>query len=209
MDSMAAALSKTEIIYSQPVRFESFTGESITAHLVNKRNNKPDTISSVSITLHFNKATGKKINLTHQPSKNYPGDGAFTLVNGIQNVRGLGRSREFLGWSGDDLEAIIDLSTEQIISNVVIHSLNSGGSWIYPPKYAEVFISPDGQTFTSAGKSENFNKTVGSNGIIKVVFNPISTRYIKVLVKNLGSIPDGKPGAGNKPWLFIDEIEVN
>jgi len=35
-------------------------------------------------TFHFNKATGKKISLTKEASKNYPGDGAFTLVNAEQ-----------------------------------------------------------------------------------------------------------------------------
>ncbi|MFC0773224.1 glycoside hydrolase family 20 protein [Terrimonas alba] len=158
---------------------------------------------------YFNKATGKKITLTTEPSNNYPGDGAFTLVNGVQNEKGLGRSREFLGWSGDDLEAVIDLGATQNISNAVIHSLVSGGSWIYPPQSAEIFVSTDGQNFSSVGKSENFEKTTGSNGVIKVAFSPISTRYIKVVVKNLGKIPDDKPGAGNKPWLFVDEIEVN
>ena len=34
-------------------------------------------------------------------------------------------------------------------------------------------------------------------------------RFVKVLVKNLGTIPEGNSGAGNKPWLFVDEIEVN
>ena len=130
-------------------------------------------------------------------------------MNGVQNEKGLGRSREFLGWSGDDLEAVIDLGATQNISSAVIHSLVSGGSWIYPPKYAEIFVSTDGQNFSSVGKSENFEKTTGSNGVIKVPFSPVSTRYIKVVVKNLGKIPDDKPGAGNKPWLFVDEIEVN
>ena len=158
---------------------------------------------------YFNKATGKKITLTTEPSKNYPGDGAFTLVNGVQNEKGLGRSREFLGWSGDDLEAVIDLGATENISSAVIHSLVSGGSWIYPPQSAEIFVSADGQNFSSVGKSENFEKTNGSNGVIKIAFSTVSTRYIKVVVKNLGKIPDDKPGAGNKPWLFVDEIELN
>jgi len=147
--------------------------------------------------------------LVKEPSKNYPGDGAFTLVNGVQNEKGLGRSREFLGWSGDDLEAVIDLGTSETVSSAVIHSLSSGGSWIYPPKYAEILVSSDGQNFTSAGKDENFEKTTGSNGVIRLAFSPVTARYIKVIVKNLGTIPDDKPGAGNKPWLFVDEIELN
>ena len=160
-------------------------------------------------TFLFNKATGKKITLANEPSKNYPGDGAFTLVNGVQNEKGLARSRESLGYSGTDLEAIIDLGTAQSINNVVIHSLSSGGSWVYPPKYAEVFVSADGQTFTSVGKDENFVKTAGTNGMIKVTLTSVSARYIKVLVKNLGTVPEGNRGAGNKAWLFVDEIEVN
>ena len=109
---------------------------------------------------HFNKATGKKITLTTEPLKNYPGNGAFTLVNGIQNEKGLARSREVLGWSGDDLEAVIDLGKEETISNAVIHSVFTGGSRVYPPQYAELFISADGQNFTSAGKNESFEKTI-------------------------------------------------
>jgi hypothetical protein len=34
------------------------------------------------------------------------------------------------------------------------------------------------------------------------------TRFIKVVAKNYGLIPSGEPGAGNKAWLFADEIEV-
>jgi hexosaminidase len=158
---------------------------------------------------HFNKATNKKITLTTEPSRNYPGDGAFTLVNGVQNEKGLARSREFLGWVGDDLEAVIDLGKSETISNAVIHSLVSGGSWIYPPAGAEILISQDGQTFTSVGKSNVFEKTNSLNGIIKMAFPAVSTRYIKVIVKNHGVISADSPGAGNKAWLFVDEIEVN
>jgi hexosaminidase len=161
------------------------------------------------ISVHFNKATGKKITLTYPPSTKYPGDGAFTLVNGVQNDQGLARSSEFLGFEGPDCEALIDLGRVQTINTAVIHTLSSGGSWVYPPHYVEIFISPDGQSFTSAGKSEAFEATNGSNGIIKVSFTPAPARFIKVVVKNFGIIPSGMSGAGNGAWLFVDEIEVN
>ncbi len=51
----------------------------------------------------FNKATGKKISLTNPPSKSYPGNGAFTLVDGVQNEKGLSKSKEFLGFNGKRL----------------------------------------------------------------------------------------------------------
>jgi hexosaminidase len=33
-------------------------------------------------------------------------------------------------------------------------------------------------------------------------------RYVRVTAKNAGIIPDGQPGAGNKAWLFVEEIVV-
>jgi len=130
-------------------------------------------------------------------------------VNGVQNEKGLSRSKEVLGFSGDDLEAVIDLGAPQNITNVIVHGLTSGGSWVYPPKYAEAFISADGNTFSSAGKSEKFVPGAGTNGTVTVSFPPTAARFVKVVVKNFGIIPAGYRGAGNKAWLMVDEIEVN
>jgi hexosaminidase len=165
-------------------------------------------LTSLEQKFSLNKATGKKITLKAPPSQNYPGDGAFTLVNGVQNEKGLLRSKEVLGFSGDDLEAVIDLGTSQTISKVVVHSLNSGGSWVFPPEYAEALVSSDGKTFLPAGKSENFVVKAGVNGIITVSFAPVTGRFVKVLVKSIGIVPQAYRGAGNKAWLFVDEIEV-
>ena len=34
------------------------------------------------------------------------------------------------------------------------------------------------------------------------------TNQIHVVLKSFSKIPEGQPGAGNTPWLFIDEIEI-
>ncbi|MBL7733732.1 MAG: family 20 glycosylhydrolase, partial [Chitinophagaceae bacterium] len=160
------------------------------------------------LVFYFNKATGKKITLTNPASDKYPGDGAFTLVNGVQNNKGFARSKEFLGFSGTDCEAVIDLGTSQSISNVSVRCLKRTSSWIWPPAGAEVFGSADGQTWTSLKQSSEFSiiDAATGNGGISLSFPATSVRYIKVLVKNNGIIPAGNPGAGNKAWLFVDEI---
>ena len=165
----------------------------------------------ISQNILFNKATGKKITLTTQPSPTYKGDGAFTLVNGIQNENGLSKSKQFLGFSGTDCEAVIDLGKEEKVSNVIVHCLRETGSWIYRPLAVEVFISSNGTDFTSAGLTDDFKiKTKGlETGTMKVEFAEKNSRYIKVVVKNWGDIPSGNPGEGNKAWLFVDEIEIN
>lgn len=158
---------------------------------------------------HFNKATGKPITLHIPPSKNYPGDGAFTLVNGIQNQKGLARSKEFLGFSGADCEALINLGSFQEISSVTVHVFQQKGSWIWNPASVEVFSSVDGMYFSSLGSSGDVTATASGNGTVTVNFTNTPTSFIKVIVKNFGDIPEGNPGAGKKAWLFVDEIEVN
>jgi hexosaminidase len=188
--------------YDQPVLVTESGEKTATLHVRNK------IVSSLSQSFHFNKATGKKITLSTPPSSKYPGDGAFTLVNGVQNEKGLERSSECLGFEGPDCEAVIDLVSTQTINSAVIHTLNSGGSWVYPPKYVEVFTSQDGTSFTSVGKSEKFEPTNGLNGVVRINLTPVSSRYVKVVIKNFGLIPSGMSGAGNNAWLFVDEIEV-
>lgn len=159
----------------------------------------------------LHKAVGRKISLTHPPSKSYPGDGALTLVNAVQNRKGTAKSSEFLGFSGTDCEALIDLGKEERISSMQVHCLQQTGSWIWEPASAELLVSSDGKVFTRAGITEIFEKEKNGNGNgqMQLNFSPVTTRYLKVVVKNHGTIKTGNPGAGNKSWLFLDEIVVN
>lgn len=154
----------------------------------------------------FNKATGKKITLTNPASNKYPGDGPFTLVNGVQNEKGLASAGEFLGFDGTDCEAIIDLGKETEISIVYAHVLDDKGAWIWPPSLLTVMVSNNGKEFSPVTCS---NPQVNNNTINCKFLQLVKARYIKVLIQNQGIIPQGYPGAGSKPWLFVDEIEVN
>ncbi len=159
-------------------------------------------------TFSFNKATGKKISISKTPNEKYPGQGgAFSLVNGVYSNKGLSYP-DWLGWVGDDMEATIDLGRKTDFSSVKMHTLEQTGSWVYLPEYVEVFVSNDGKNFSSVGKSSEFVKDTLTMGWITVSFPGQSARYIKCTAKNYGVIPDNKPGAGNKAWLFADEIQV-
>lgn len=157
----------------------------------------------------FNKATGKKITLTNPPGGNWLGSGAFTLVNGIITEKKLTESKEWLGFLGKDLEAVIDLGKAEKINTIRLDVLKQENSWIYLPAYVEFFISNDGINFTSVGKQSPDNDGTWKNERkIEQKINTASARYIKVLAKNPGIIAAGKPGAGTPAWIFADEIEV-
>lgn len=169
-----------------------------------------DSSRAVMMRFYWNKATGRDIKLTAAPAKRYPGeDGANGLVNGLRSAKGIA-SPEWLGWEGGDLEAVIDLGSEQAVSKLTVHTLDQTGSWIYLPKNAEVSVSADGQTFTPTGGDGQFTDDKAGMKWMTVNFSVMAfkPRYIKLLVKNYGVIPAGQPGAGHKAWLFVDEVAV-
>ncbi len=193
--------SSTPLRYTKPLQIKKTDTRQVCLFV----DNKP--ISCVKQTFHFSKATGKKITLTTSPSSKYPGDGAFTLVNGVINEKGMAKSKEFLGFSGNDCEVIIDLIKPETISKVVVHGLRQEGSWIWQPQTAEAFALNEKGEWQSLGLTDDFaGKT---NGTMTLDFESLKTQQVKVLIKNWGEIPTGNPGAGNKAWLFVDEIEVN
>lgn len=161
--------------------------------------------TTLSQNFSFNKATGKKITLATEPNKSYPGDGAFTLVNGVQNEKALSRSKEFIGFAGKDLEAVIDLLESQPINQITLHTFEQTGSWIYRPASVSFYSSENGTDFILLEKVDSVNEKrhlhYSSN-------TKTQARYIKVIAKNYGIIPTGQPGSGNPAWLFADEVEV-
>jgi hexosaminidase len=167
-----------------------------------------DSSRPIALNFTFNTATAQKIGLKEAPSKKYAGeDGANGLVNGLVSERGIA-SPEWLGWVGGDMEAIIDLAQPQNISKIRVHTLEQNGSWIYLPQYAEIAVSNEGQNFTPVAKATNFIEDKMRTKYLEAAFPSTKTRYVKITVKNYGDIPSGKPGAGNKAWLFVDEVQV-
>ena len=195
--------------YSAPVLINE-TGEYEAAMA-----NKNGSVNGKWINQNFkiNKASGKFITLKNEPQITYSGSGAFSLVDGIQNSKGMAKSAEFLGFLGKDLEAIIYFGGKIDISEVLIHTFTRTASWIYPAKQnsIKVWVSNDGINFTLP-QDEILTIEGNSNVINKITFSPsqkiIQASYIKIIAENYGIIPDGNPGAGNAAWLFVDEVEV-
>ncbi len=205
-------LWKLESKKEEPVTINFNGGDSVWVYngpqLINK-NVHTVSASSKNVTLtqrfSFNKATGKNISLVNEPSKGYPGDGAFTLVNGVHNEKGLSRSRELLGFSGNNLEASIDLGELTTVQEILLHCLEQTGSWIYRPASVSFYTSTNGKDYTLL---ETITNVAGSRFLTYKTQKKTKGRFIKVVAINRGTIATGLPGAGNPAWLFAHEIEV-
>lgn len=164
--------------------------------------------SSRTILMHA--AVGKTPQLTQLYSRQYSASGNSTLTDGLRGNE-LQFNHDWLGFSGNDLEAIIDLDTITMINKVALGTLSNPGNWIFLPKNVEIELSANGIDYFSAPGIIAHPDPVTGNEIINYTLNNINTeaRYIKVTAKNFGICPEGHPGAGEPAWLFVDEVIVN
>lgn len=156
---------------------------------------------------HINLATGKIILLEEMPSESYNNGGAKALVDGVYG-RIPWNGKEWLGFSGKELTAVIDLGKKTAISKVTVDVLRAEASWIYLPVKIEVWISVDGINFEKTASADS-TEILKSPRTVEFKFSPTDSRYVKIMAVNLGIIPKGKPGEGYPAWLFVDEIGVN
>lgn len=190
--------------YKDFIRVNS--SDSIVAALISPQGQQ---LQRITYDFRFNAATAKPTRLATQPSANYPGLGALSLVNGLWSSKGLA-STDWLGFLGKDLDATIDLGQVRSFSSVALHTLDQNGSWIYLPQSVEIQVSDDGRNFHTAGSGNQFVKDdpAQTQGWITVPLSGARGRYLRVWAHNYGVIPEGMPGAGTRAWLFGDEIRV-
>jgi hexosaminidase len=165
-------------------------------------------VSEKKVWLHL--ATGRKITYLQPWSEKYSGSGATTLVNSIRGSVNYSDGC-WLGFHGNDAECTIDLGSPVEVSKVAVGALQSVGAWIFFPVSVEVLTAGDDGTFTTAGIAQNSISTSDPERKIQdftVSFSPVKTRLVKVIAKNLGTCPAGHAGAGDKAWMFLDEIVV-
>ena len=92
------------------------------------RDGKRSSVTSQDI--RFNKATACPVELLQPTHKNYTYKGGATLTDGLLGDKGFGTGR-WLGFSGNDLEAVIDLKQNTDVSSVSLNTCVDKGSWIF------------------------------------------------------------------------------
>ncbi len=172
------------------------------------RDGKRSSVTSQNIS--FNKATACPVELLQPTHKNYTYKGGATLTDGLLGDKGFGTGR-WLGFSGNDLEAVIDLKQNTDVSSVSLNTCVDKGSWIFDARNIEVSVSADGKSFTKvASKSLPALEEQTPDNIYtyELTFPQTTTRYVKMTATSEHNIPEWHGGKGKPAFLFVDEISV-
>ncbi|GET46008.1 glycoside hydrolase family 20 protein [Capnocytophaga felis] len=159
----------------------------------------------------FNKATARAIDMKTEIYSSYKFGGASTLVDGCVGNHNFKTGR-WIAFSGNDLEAVIDLVDASEISKVGFNTNVITGDWIYDARSFSVAVSDDGKNFQEVASETYPQETEGHKSEIRthsLSFNPTKARYVKIKIASERSIPNWHTQAkGKLGFLFVDEITI-
>ncbi len=166
--------------------------------------------NSFSESINYHKAINGSVSLNIPPHEAYNAGGKEALINGINGSDTRYGDKEWLGFWGDDLEITIDLGDVKNINTLKTRFYNTTGQWIYAPKRISVsgLIGEKGQFSSSKLIDSSSEKNIIEFEIDLSSSKKVQAQILIINIPNYGIIPEGKQGAGNKAWTFIDEIII-
>jgi len=212
--SLGTADEKATIYYSLKGDFQKYEqpftiSEKVTLKVYATKENLRSTI----ITTDFYKIDPNlKIELKTVYANQYNAGGDNALIDGVVGAEDF-RTGTWQGYFDTDLVAVVDLGKEKSVESVQVNFLEDQRSWIFLPTEVEYLISANGKSFKSISKVK-VNATLANEQVkIKehqVVLNEENVRYIKIIAKKLGQLPEWHLGSKHegRSWLFLDEIQI-
>lgn len=172
----------------------------------------PDRTSKISVdTIRFNKATLKPVVLLQPNESRFSPDGPVVLVDG-RNGNHSFDTGAWLTVAGNDLEAVINMQAETILSSASVHVYVRKDAWLFDARGFSVSVSSDNKNYKEVASQEYKQmQESDSDGIIEheLLFDPCKATYVKIKVISEKSMPDWHWNAGKAPFLLVDEIILN
>lgn len=172
----------------------------------------PDRTSKISVdTIRFNKATLKPVVLLQPNESRFSPDGPVVLADG-RNGNHSFDTGAWLTVAGNDLEAVINMQAETILSSASVHVYVRKDAWLFDARGFSVSVSSDNKNYKEVASQEYKQmQESDSDGIIEheLSFDPCKATYVKIKVISEKSMPDWHWDAGKAPFLLVDEIILN
>ena len=179
----------------------------IVSFVKNKYGMKSEKVSAT----FFKKPNNYSINIKSIYNPQYHAGGPEGLLDGILGTENW-RKGDWQGYQSQDFEAVVDLKEVKSVNEISARFLQDQRSWILMPTKVDYYISEDNVNFTFFGSVNNtLNPKLEENAILNFTSNETKdkkARYVKVIAKNFGKLPEWHQGAGGDAFIFVDEITI-
>jgi hypothetical protein len=193
-------------IYKKPF----YINESSIVSCFKKETVLSDFSNTISATF-FKKPNNYSINIKSKYNPQYHAGGPEGLLDGILGTENW-RKGDWQGYQSQDFEAVVDLQEAKDITEISARFLQDQRSWILMPTKVDYYVSEDNVNFTYFGSVANtLDPKIEENQIQNFTFSETKgkkVRYVKVIAKNFGKLPEWHQGAGGDAFIFVDEITI-
>jgi hypothetical protein len=166
---------------------------------------------SMQVATQPNKAIGKKVILLTKPKK-YANEDPKVLTDGA--LGGNSFYANWLGFEGNNFEAVIDLGAQQDISSISTAFLQVTNHVVFFPEEVSYYYSNDNVKFMKLKTIKNDKPLIKKSKVNDIKYFPsnfptIKARYTKIVGKNMKQPPYWHHAAGTPAWIFVDEVIIN
>jgi len=196
--------TKTSSIYFKPFKIDSNT--IIKAKIYNGKDS-----SATSEAKFYKLKYNYDVKIKSTTNTQYSANGNNSLIDGLNGDLNW-RKGNWLGYQYQDFECVIDLKSKKNISYLSINCLQDSRSWILMPSLISFYTSTDNKKFTLIESVNNNIKPDDESIQIKnfetYLTKKINVRYVKIIAKNFGKLPEWHQGKGDNAFIFVDELEI-
>lgn len=154
-------------------------------------------------------ARGKPLRLITPPDAKYPGGGPAGLVDGRRASEDH-RNPQWLGFSGPEFEAVVDLGSTVEIRDVSLRCLHLTAADIRQPAEVRFAVSEDGRRFEELGKvGPSLGPTDPGPEIGTLKVDQLKARGRWIRIHAINAAGDNAQRTGARARLLVDEILVN
>ncbi|MDW3650946.1 MAG: c-type cytochrome domain-containing protein [Bacteroidia bacterium] len=147
--------------------------------------------------------------LTFEPNPKYKGNGAQNLQDGEKGEAGNFTAKEWLGYQDSPFGAVFKFDQPTELSRLSLSYALNSNVYIMAPTSVEIWGGKDENSLQllkkhnlPRAKDYEPNRVAG----IDLAFDPVSYTTYKVVAKPLNPMPSWHRGAGDKGWVFVDEV---
>jgi putative alpha-1,2-mannosidase len=197
-----SAPTSKSALYSSPINISS----NITVKAIAVEDGKTSFVDEGTF---FKVRDDIKLTLVNKYLPDYADEGDNALINGIHGKANW-RLGNWQGYQGNDLIAIIDMEQVRPIKQVSIGALQDSRSWIVFPQYVQYWVSDDGNNYKLAATVNTKVDIKDLNVQTQEFTAPLNlkARYIKLVAKQYGPLPDWHESKGQSSYIFADEITI-
>lgn len=157
-----------------------------------------------------NLASQKPVTLLEKPKK-YAHEDPQALTDGA--FGGSSFYANWLGFEGNNLEAVIDLGKPTEVSEISTAFLQVTNHIVFFPEEVQYLASKDGEQFSAIATLKNQYPLTRESKINDIQYfihtgTPQTFRYLKVIGVNPKVAPVWHHAADLPSWVFVDEVEL-